>query len=278
MSKIIETLKAKSRELTSNGGEVKEFRTEKSGYELTQEQLADIYFSATGKTKAPEAPIIIKVVEKPRLASVAPWLITSVAFLITALSLFSTKRIFVDIKVVDDKTPYDRSAVYAPPPAVVPVEAKKEVSEKVRSNPLSSQEFVFEGAAYLKSSRTKGGLTLVNSSVAPFARATLYFDPPINLAKSKVIFYARGEKGGENIAFALKDNDNIQAFHKGVAYPFAQGLTTDWQKAEVSITGAARDFDPRNVASLRFEFGSKNTENKSGDTVYVKDLQWVSES
>ena len=73
MSKIIETLKAKSRELTSNGGQVKEFKTEKSGYELTQEQLADIYFSATGKAKIPEAPIIIKVVEKPRLASVAPW-------------------------------------------------------------------------------------------------------------------------------------------------------------------------------------------------------------
>ncbi len=277
MSKIIEALKAKGRALTSNGGQIKEFKTEKSGYELTQEQLADIYFSATGKTKAPEAPIIIKVVERPRLASLAPWFITSIAFLITALSLFSTKRIFIDVKVVDDKTPYSRLATTEAPVSEASAEAKKAVFENARGNPLSSQEFVFEGAAYLKSSRTKSGLTLVNSSVAPFARATLYLDPLLNLSHAKIVFYAKGERGGENVAFALKDGDNIQAFHKGVVYPFPYALSTNWQKAEILLTDAAKDFDARNVASLRFEFGSKNTENKPGDTVFIKDLQWISE-
>ena len=37
----------------------------------------------------------------------------------------------------------------------------------------------------------------------------------------------------------------------------------------------AKDFDAKNVTSLRFEFGSKDTGNKPGDTVFIKDLQWT---
>ena len=120
-------------------------------------------------------------------------------------------------------------------------------------------------------------LTLINSSVAPFARATLRLDPPSDFSHAKIIFYAKGGRGGENVAFALKDKENIQGFYKGKIYPFPDRLSTSWQKVEILVPEeTAKDFDSRNVTNLRFEFGSKDTGNKPGDMVLVKDLRWVS--
>jgi hypothetical protein len=136
----------------------------------------------------------------------------------------------------------------------------------------------FEGAAYLHSSRDKnGGLTLINSSVAPFARAVLSLDPPLDLSSSRIIFYVKGGRGGENVAFALKDADNHQGFYKGRLYPFPDRLTTSWQKAEIHLEeDTAKDFDAEHVTSLRIEFGSKDTGNKPNDTIFIKDLHWAS--
>ncbi len=277
MSKILEALKSHDASSAPGHSGEREIRFEKTSRELTQEQLGEIYFSATGKPRTAEPPVIIRVIEKPRMASIVPWIITSLAFLITALSLFSTKRVFVDIKIVDDKNPYTVTAL---PPQERMQEALDEAGEdalEADANRIPLQEFIFEGAAYLKSSRERRLLTLVNSSVAPFARATIHFERPLNLRKGRIVFYAKGEKGGENLAVALKDEGNIQAFHKGKMYPFPSGLTTGWQRAEISLAGASKDFDSRRVESLRLEFGSKDTSNRPGDTIMIRDLQWFSE-
>ena len=267
MSKIIEALKVRS--------SPKEIAVERTGHDLTQEQLADIYFSATGKPKTAEPPVIIRIVEKSRFASFIPWVITFAAFLITALTLFSTKRIFVDIKLIDEKSPYLRamqhdSEEYAR-------QGNQAPQGVASANKFIVQDFNFEGAAYLNSSKDRnGGLTLINSSVAPFARAVLTMDPPLDLSHANLIFYAKGGRGGENVAFALKDKENIQGFYKGKIYPFPDRLTTGWQKAEIEIDlDTAKDFNAKNVTSLRFEFGSKDTGNKPGDTVFIKDVQWA---
>ena len=270
MSKIIEALKAHTEEKN-----LKETKTE---YELTQQQLADIYFSATGKSaKELPPPLVIKVVEKQGAANLVPWIITSLAFLITAFSLFSTKRIFVDIKVIDEKNPYaNRLTAEGVPPAeeIAPPPASEPVVSA--SGKIAMQDFVFEGAGKLKSTNDKDTLVLVNSSVAPFARANLYLTAPLDLSGQKIVFYAKGQKGGENIAFALKDKENILAFPKGKIYPFPDRLTTGWQKAEIQIDpDTAKEFDARSVTNMRFEFGSKDTGNKPNDTVFIKDLQWV---
>jgi hypothetical protein len=269
MSKIIEALKVRS----SNP---KEISVEKSGHELTQEQLADIYFSATGKTRTAEPPVIIRIVERPRLASWIPWGIAILAFLITAVSLFSTKRVFVDIKVLDEKSPFLRSLEISEEEPAKP--APPEGADKASIHKVPAQDFLFEGAAFLYSSKDRnGGLTLINSSVAPFARATLALDPPQDMTHGRIVFYAKGGRGGENVAFAIKDKENVQGFYKGKIYPFPDRLTTGWQRAEIEVDhDTAKDFDPKNVTSFRFEFGSKDTGNKPNDIVYIKDLQWLS--
>ena len=265
MSKILEAIKASQKD-PSKG---------KTSHELTQEQLADIYFSSTDKPPKSEVPMVIKVIETPRWASLVPWVIAAVAFLITAFSLFSTKRIFLDFQLIDEKNPY-WAAINNPdfspePQPTVPLPP----SANAEGRPISLEGVSFEGAARLKSSKNKQGLTLINSSVAPFARATLYFESPVDLGRAKIVFSAKGARGGENIAVAFKDAGNNLAFTRGKVYPFPNGLTARWQKAEISLLDSAPGFDKSRAANLRFDFGSKDTENKSGDVIFIKDLRVV---
>lgn len=277
MSKILEALKRHpsppAARPAENRPQTREVQVESQGREWTQERLADIYFSATGKPKTSEPPVIIKVVEKPRLASAIPWIITSVAFLITALSLFSTKRFFVDIRVIDDKTllrsieeDADAGLIASPSGEAAPANAPKT---------LALQDFVFEGGAILQSSKDARRLTLVNSSVSPFSRAILTLPEPLDLSRAKLVFEVRGAKSGENLGVALKDRGNVQAFKKGFLNPFPEGLSTDWRTAEVLLVDLNDNFDPKNIVSVRFEFGAKDTSNRSGDTIYVRDLRVV---
>ena len=280
MSKIIEALRVRSSSVPDEGSPApaKEIVIEKSAHELTQEQLADIYFSATGKPKTAEPPVIIKIIERPRLASWIPWGIAILAFLITAGSLFSSKRIWIDVRVMDEDSAFIRSLKSQRAEELKEVEiGRSGANNPLNAQKIAVQDFTFEGAAYLYSSKDKnGGLTLINSSVAPFARAVLNADPPLDLSGSRIIFYVKGGRGGENVAFAIKDQDNRQGFYKGKIYPFPDRLTTSWQKAEVLMgEETAKDFDTAHVVSLRFEFGSKDTGNKPNDTIFIKDLQWV---
>jgi hypothetical protein len=114
----------------------------------------------------------------------------------------------------------------------------------------------------------------VNSSLSNFGRASLYFKTPFNWQDSKIIFYAKGLKGGENLAVAIKDAENVLAFTKGKIYPFPNGLDTEWQRVELDAKSATvREFNPKKISSLRFEIGTKDTDNKPGDTLFIRDLQ-----
>ncbi len=267
MSKLIESLKASAREFTTRThAPLEEAPAKKSSYEMTQEQLADIYFSNSEKTKKSELPMVLKVIERRYSAPIAPWIIASVALLITGFSLFSTKRVFIDIKVVDD--PYLQGA------SAVRESAKTTEPEAGNEIPLTNTSF--DGAAKLNSRRDdKGGLTLVNSSISSFARVNVAFSPPLNLAGAKIVFYAKGQKGGENLSIALKDGQNVSAFEGGSFFPFAAGLSASWKKAEIPLSGMSQDFDVKKITNLRIDFGSKETGNKNGDTIFVKDFQVV---
>ena len=73
MSKILEALKTSSMELKDKESNPETSpQTQKTSHELTQEQLADIYFSGSEKIKKSEYPTVIKVTEKPRPVSYVP--------------------------------------------------------------------------------------------------------------------------------------------------------------------------------------------------------------
>lgn len=268
MSKIIDSLKESVKELSRSQTETAPQQV-RTSQELTQEQLGEIYFSNTDKSRRQDQPLVIKVIEKERVVSIVPWLVSSVALLMMAFALFSTKRIFVDVRVMDDKNLAASDWQAAPAkPAVSPV--------REEGTPLMVENFVFEGAAKIKSSKVGRELTLANSSVAPFAKASLFLEEPVDFSKFKIVFYARGERGGENLAVALKDVDNHLAFDKGKWFPFPSKLSTSWQRAEIKLSGVPEGFDKQRVTSLRFEFGSKDADNRPEDSLLVRDIQVVS--
>jgi hypothetical protein len=267
MSKLLEALKASVRENKET--------TAKSEYDSVQEQLANVYLAGE-KNRKSDYPVIIKVIEKKGLSSAIPWIITSLAFLLTAFSLFSTKRIFVDVQVIDEKSPYiaalRRGSLLPETDSWTP--PHEDSSKEDAGEGLQLKGAVFEGASKLKSFSERNLLTLVNTSVAPFARAAVTLPQAANLSGYKIVFYAKGAKGGENVAFALKDRDNVLAFAKGKVFPFPGALTTEWQKAEITLDEAVGAFNEKSVTGMRFEFGS-NVQNRPGDTVYVKNVRIV---
>ncbi len=265
MSKLIETLQH------TEDKKPTPVNSQKTSYELTQEQLADVYFSGGGKTKKEDSPLVIKVIEKTRApVSVLPWLIASMAFLLLALSLFTTKRIFVDIKVIDDKI-----LMAGQEDSGVASEEMAGYETQIPSSFLPLDRVRFFGAAQIKSMANEKMLTLVNSSVANFARADYEFRPYRDFEGKRIVFYARGQNGGETFAFSLRDRENVPAFRRSKLFPFENGLTTHWQKAEIVLTDAdtVKEFDPKSVAMLRFDFGSKDTSNRNGDTIFIKDVE-----
>ncbi len=278
MSKMIEALKASVKEYSRHQARpaIKRQSTApqaKSAQEMTQDQLADIYFSSGEKNKKSEYPMVIKVVEKPHSVSVLPWIIAVLAFLMAAFSLFSSKRIFVDIRVIDDKFMQAGASNWKDEETETTESPSSSTDDGLYGDSVRFHGFQFEGAGKLKSSKDPVMLTMTNSSVAPFARAVINFKKPLNLAGTKIVFYAKGQRGGENLGFALKDRDNVLAFDHGKIFPFSKPLTTEWQKAEVSLMDTAAGFDENFVQSMRFEFGTKDTQNKVNDTIYIRDLK-----
>lgn len=268
MSHLIESLKSAVQRQTQ------EPAPKKSDYDLTQEELANIYFASGQKPRNPELPMVIKVIERQGAASVIPWVIASLAFLITALSLFTTKRVFVDIKVIDEKHPFFTGAPFLQPVAMPDASKQTEREYYGEAEKVFLDDVTFDGASKLNSTFDRSSMTLVNSSVSPFARATVRFDTPKNLKGGKIVFYAKGSRGGENLGVAIKDKGNVLAFEKGKVYPFPKKLTNDWQKAEVPLRVTLQAFDPSQAASVRFEVGA-NIDNRPGDTVFIKDVQII---
>src|SRR3989338_4943888 len=207
MSKIIETLKHGAAEFKK-----------KTSSDLTQQQLADIYFPEPGKVKTSEYPTVIKVTERQKQTPFIPWSIASLAVFLFFVSLFLNKKVFIDIKVMNDRATalVSQSDPHSQLDEIQYTASSCEQANQAGSktdiihlgDKLPMEKFIFQGASTLKSSKNKSQLTLINSSVAPFARAIFSFEEPVNLTNTKVVFYAKGYRGGENIAFSMKDRDN----------------------------------------------------------------------
>lgn len=283
MSKIIESLKVHQKNGGPKDAGAKQAVERKqtsvaagAAAEATRDKLADIYFNA--RSRAPQAfssdqPVIIKVVESPRFLSVLPWIIASIAFLMTAFSLFSTKRIFIDINIVDDKNPFietgraDRRDYPSPPSSLT---SDAQADGQVH---LPLKQFRFEGAGSQQSSAEKAGLRLVNTSIASFSRATLQLVEPIDLSGRKLVFEARGVNGGESLGVAFKDSGNVSAFAKGRIFPYSDGLSTEWRKAEIVLVDTVPGFRSDRISAIRFDYGQRDAGNRPGDIILVRDLR-----
>jgi len=273
MSKIIEALQERIQPTKKS----KQPKSSESGkaYEMTQQELADVYFAGSGKKpeKLP-APTIVRVIDKKNRTFFFPWLITTLALLLLTFALFSSKRIWIDVQIIDESV-WDTARAPSPrqppiPHQAVPLTATSPEDVQL----LSPLNFRFAGAAVLNSSRERHMLTLMNSSLSGIAYAAMDFKPSVNALQRKLVFEARGKNGGEQLELIFKDADNNSSLNQKRIQPFPTGLSTHWQMAEITIQEGPA-FHANRITQMRFEFGSQRTENESSSALFLKNIQWL---
>lgn len=282
MSKIIEALQKPKPFAKKSATMVPEDKA-RSRFK-TQSQLADVYFSGpkTGEQAALPEPTIIRVVEKPAV-SAGPWVISVLALLLACFTLFSSKKIAVQITVADQNAP-EAAGAHVPDMARIMPDAPHDAEAMIRpvigrsdlpvQIPLRGSDFVFSGAAVLNSNATNGEMTLANSSLSGLANALVHFDPPFQAAQYYLQMEARGAKGKEKLEFLFKDmNGNNNLNVKKILIP-EEGLTTQWQPIVVELIGTPH-FDANAIEQMRIEFGTQRTANSADATIFVRNLKWV---
>lgn len=266
MSKIIDALEkvravshksteTESPPLRSRDGKAASFQT-------TQKELADVYFAGGGKAKRLPNPTLIRVMEKKR-SFLWPWVFTTAVLILVSLTLLLNERIAIDINTSGTKPSLgaglDRASNV--------LGASMDVIE------LSSGDFLFSPGAAGQSSSNDEGLILVNPAQEGQVYAYLTFAFPFNAADYTFEFQARGETGNETLEVVFKDWNHQSSLNWKPLIPFPMGLSTEWQKAEISID-RSEAFDAQRVAQMRLEIGAQRTGNPEGSVVFIKNLRW----
>lgn len=276
MSKIIDSLQ--KRFGTPSGIEaaptVPASQSDRSARREVHEQLADVYFQnpkqiVEDPQAAFHAPTVVRIVDRSR-SYFLPWVITLIALALSAFALFSTKRIAVDIRIMDAAAPqgYPEAAGSALPSQPAPHTEMAEVM------PMAPSDFIFSGAALLRSTREKQQLVLTNSSVSGLAYAHAIFNPPLPALGKRLYLEARGMKGGEKFEIVLKDANGNTSLNWKPIVPFENGVSSEWQPTVIDLE-PSRFFNPNAIQQLRIEFGSQRTGNSADATILIRNLQWI---
>ncbi len=278
MSKIIDSLQkrfgtASEAELPQSapGGS-----SDRSMRQQIHEQLADVYFQSPKQQLTEEAaagfhaPTVVRVVDRSR-SYFLPWLLTLVALVLSTFALFSTKRIAIDVRISDVASAPQTPSAAAPASKAVVRPAAQPIDEVVA---LAPSDFIFSGAALLRSSKEKHQLVLTNSSVSGLAYAHAVFNPPLPALGKRLYLEARGMRGGEQFEIVLKDANGNTSLNWKQLVPFTDGLSTEWQPAIIDFE-PTQFFNPDTIQQLRIEFGSQRTGNAADATLMIRNLQWI---
>lgn len=239
------------------------------------EQLADVYFQNPKQLMetpqaAFQAPTVVRVVDRSR-SYFLPWLVTLLALTLSTFALFSTKRVAIDIRIMDAKSAVPPAESQLPTAASAASPAVPHMPEVV---PMSPSDFIFSGAALLRSSREKQQLVLTNSSVSGLAYAHAVFNPPLPALGKRLYLEARGLKGGEKFEIVFKDANGNTSLNWKPITPFVDGVSTEWQPVTVDFE-PSRFFNPNAIEQMRIEFGTQRTGNIADATLLIRNIQWI---
>lgn len=252
---------------------------ERPSRQQIHEQLADVYFQGPRQQQQQlisdeanpsfHAPTVVRVVDRSR-SYFFPWVVTLLALALSVFTLFSSKRIAIDVRITDAAAPQTS----APAEPIYAVPAPAAVSRLAEAVSLAPSDFIFSGAALLRSSKERQQLVLTNSSVSGLAYAHAMFNPPFNALGTRLYFEARGMKGGEKFEIVLKDANGNTSLNWKPIIPFPDGLSSEWQPAVIDFE-PTRFFDPSAIQQIRIEFGTQRTGNAADATLMIRNLQWA---
>lgn len=261
MSKIIEALE-KVREYSARPSESarsgSESKRRPNTYQATQEELAEVYFSRSGKAQqALPGPTLVRVVDR-QTSYFWPWVVTTGALVFVAFALIFTGRVDVNVRMSprNGLEPATQVSMRAGP-----------------ALPLLTDSFYFSESAEGRSAKGGKELRIAGSLAEGQVYAALHFVPPFDARGYELEFEARGEAGGENVEIFFRDVNRQTSLNQGVLRPFPSGLAAGWEKAAVAVS-SADGFDASRVALLRIETGQRTGHTSSAGAVFIRNLKW----
>jgi hypothetical protein len=127
------------------------------------------------------------------------------------------------------------------------------------------------------SKTAKETLILRNPKKYNWAEVLLPFRFPIDLSSRTLVFYVRGQRGGEKVTIILKDIDNRSVRLRDVY------LSSDWREESIPLNISGSHVDLANISSMRIEYGRIGESSSERDSaiesiIYVKDLNLLREA
>ena len=269
MSKIIEALEnvrdAARGSLPTSSRHTPTAEKAPTSHQMTQQELADVYFSGSGKTKPAASPTVIRVIDK-RQSYMLPWIITLATLALASLALFTTKRIAISVNFQD-------ASVSAPVPEASRASGPQDQARILRLSPADFMSSV----PMADGNGSKDILNVTNHGVSGGAYAASEFSPTFNATGYVLEFEAKGRSGGEALEVAFRDVRRQSSLNSAPLRPFPMGLTTRWEKARV-IIDKTDSFDATRISQMRFEVGTQRTGNPPDTLVSIRNIRWVPRS
>ena len=89
-----------------------------------------------------------------------------------------------------------------------------------------------------------------------------------------LIFWVKGEKGGERFTVAFRDGNAINDMPQTSFDPLPEGMSKKWQKVVVPLNRIADKIDLSKLDQVILEFGL-NRENDEGNVFYIDDFYFA---
>lgn len=275
MSKIIDALeKARTvnREPRDRRGGMTSAREVRTSHSASaNEELADIYFGGSAKTKQPPTPTLIRVSDNKRNFLI-PWIITLIFLLLAVGALFINRRIVFDVKILEE-SPADPAASES---ALLDSDENLLSKQKDPAGTIavSSKNLLFSDGAITNSVKNDEAIILSGDTSRRLVYLYQNYKPVFRASDYVLTFEAKGRTGGEMLEVVFKDKDHKTSLNQGSLRPFPMGLSADWTRGFVMLE-RSDEFDAARVKQMRIDIGSRRTGNNPNATVFIRNVKWV---
>lgn len=274
MSKIIEALE-RARTVTQDPRDrrreavpAREVRSKPN--HMAQQELADIYFGGSGKTKQPPTPTMIRVSDHKK-SFLIPWVVTLVLLLLTVGVLLINRRVMLDVTIIDSATAEGRTGEVQDDGLRAVLRPAKDPVGTIKVSP---KKFLFSDGAITNSVKNDEVLILSGDDSEGLVYAYQSFRPVFRAVDYVLVFDAKGRSGGEMLEILFKDRKLKTSLNQGVLRPFPMGLSAEWATVSVMVK-LSEEFDAAGVKQMRIDIGSRRTGNPADATVFIRNVKWI---
>jgi len=230
-------------------------------------KLAETFF-IDEKTKIKQLPTKVEKPSKRPAIKISPWIILFIVTIFFLALYIANARIDININFPEGKSLGEISKAFfkksSPSGAQKDlwVYSKKGINYDVVKNiEFSSSAIEEDIGKYLRVSSGKEQ----RSACVYFG-----FKTPLDLGRHRLVFNAKGHKGGEELMVIFRD-----AMYRSRQIKVAErGLTPDWREFFIDLDNIGV-INAGQIKDVRFEFGHSMTNNPPGTVIFLKDIYFA---